>query len=75
MYTRAVSHKARVIKTRNASFYCSRIQTWVWKVTDAISWPSVSSINVMMSKDETHEEAQAKQQKSLKIDNSKETMK
>lgn len=47
----------------------------MWKVTDAISWPSVSSINVMMSKDETHEEAQAKQQKSLKTDNSKETMK
>lgn len=36
----------------------------MWKVTDAICWPSMSDdVNVTMSKDEIHEEVQAKQQK------------
>lgn len=36
----------------------------MWKVTDAVCWPSMSDdVNVTMSKDETHEEVLAKQQK------------
>ena len=64
-YIRQSNHEARVIKKKeSSSSYCSGVVAWVWKVTDAACWPSMSNdINVMMSKDKTHEEVQAKQQK------------